>query len=926
MTMGRLIAGMVLWAMAVTGVAAPAAAKDAPGGGAATEFHGDRDAAIANYRAVLGIPEAGDAMRKEAMRRLADLLADRAEARRLGDEPPNTAAADADLHAAIHWYTERLAAYPRDAMNDQVLYADAAAYARLGDHLGTLAALGRLVRDYPDSRHAEEAQFRRGEILFALHRYADAGRAYAAVVSGGGASPYYERALYQHGWCAYKQGAYQTALVSFFALLDRRLKPEGGKAFADVASLGRGEQEVVNDVLRAIALSFSKLGDTAAVARYFSDNGARPYEAAVYRRVAAVYEKQERFKDAADTYALFVRHHPDHPEAPGDFARVIDIYRHAGFRSLAFSAKRDFVRLYKTHWSGAGTQPGARTSRLDRQYLRELARTYHARAQKRGDAGDFDAAVKWYRELLGEFPHDAGAVQARFALAETLYDAKRYHEAALAYQASAYDDPAHVKAADAGYAAVMAFTRWVDSLPAGNAGRAGAGQHIVIAGLRFADAFPADDRVPAVLARTAQRLYRAGEPLRAAATAGRVVRDYPRAGAKQRRVAMTVLAHSEFDLGEFDRARRHYRQVLALLPAAAPERKPITARLAAALFKHADRLYGAGRIAAAVDAYLRVPALGGDAPYRDQAQFDAATGLIALQQWPRAISQLQAFLDRFPDHRLRADVIKKLAFAYEHNGQLADAAAQYEAIAAGDDDPATRREAQLRAARMYEQAGAMQRAIAAYRGYTTLFKQPTEEVAETVYHLAALYARAGDVKRQRHWLKRVIAVDAHTARRTDRTRYLAAHAALTLARFAYDDFAGVRLARPLKKHLKRKKARMEAALDLYGKAADYGDAEVTTAATYRMGLMYSDLSRALLDSERPKGLSDDVLEQYQVLLEEQAYPFEEKAIGIFEANMRRTVDGVYNQWIEKSLAQLRRLLPVRYAKAEKSVEYINAIN
>ena len=71
-------------------------------------------------------------------------------------------------------------------------------------------------------------------------------------------------------------------------------------------------------------------------------------------------------------------------------------------------------------------------------------------------------------------------------------------------------------------------------------------------------------------------------------------------------------------------------------------------------------------------------------------------------------------------------------------------------------------------------------------------------------------------------------------------------------------------------------------------------------------------------SERPKGLSPEELEQYDVLLEEQAYPFEEKAMEVHEANIQRVTDDIYDKWIKKSFQQLSRLRPVRYAKVEKS--------
>ena len=80
-----------------------------------------------------------------------------------------------------------------------------------------------------------------------------------------------------------------------------------------------------------------------------------------------------------------------------------------------------------------------------------------------------------------------------------------------------------------------------------------------------------------------------------------------------------------------------------------------------------------------------------------------------------------------------------------------------------------------------------------------------------------------------------------------------------------------------------------------------------------------------MNSQRPRGLSDLELEQYNVLLEEQAYPFEEEAIAAHELNAQRVTDGIYDDWVKKSFTALAKLLPVRYAKSEKSEEFINGL-
>jgi len=175
-------------------------------------------------------------------------------------------------------------------------------------------------------------------------------------------------------------------------------------------------------------------------------------------------------------------------------------------------------------------------------------------------------------------------------------------------------------------------------------------------------------------------------------------------------------------------------------------------------------------------------------------------------------------------------------------------------------------------------------------------------------------------------MRDLVAADAAAgSERNDRTRTLAAKAQLELAAPTRDAFLGTRLVIPLDKSLEAKQARMQEALAAYGKAADYGIAEVTTAANYEIAELYHALSKDLYSSQRPPELTADELEQYDILLEEQAFPFEEEAIQLHETNAARTTEGIYDEWVRKSFTALVELLPGRYAKAEIGETFVEAI-
>ena len=67
------------------------------------------------------------------------------------------------------------------------------------------------------------------------------------------------------------------------------------------------------------------------------------------------------------------------------------------------------------------------------------------------------------------------------------------------------------------------------------------------------------------------------------------------------------------------------------------------------------------------------------------------------------------------------------------------------------------------------------------------------------------------------------------------------------------------------------------------------------------------------------------LEQYELAIEDQAYPFEEKAIAVHEENLKLMSRGVYNEWIDKSLQMLAELMPARYAREEESTGIVSSL-
>ena len=897
---------------------------------------------IAAYREFLqAAPNAPQ--RPEAMRRLGDLEMDNADRR----AAESTAAAGEvpDYKAAIARYEEFLKAYPQDPRNDRVLYQLARAQEQGGQLEVALKTLTRLVSQHPGTVHADEAHFRRGELLFATRDYKQAETAFATVLSGGNRNPFTERALYMQGWSLFKLGRLEDGLKPFFRVLDLKL---GGLSPAvrdeaqleDLRALTRADRELVEDTFRVMSISLSNLQGAEAVPRYIDTRVREGYQFRVYQQLAELYIRQGRIKDAADTLAAFVRRQPLHAQAPLLLARVIEIYAGAGFDTLALAAKKDHVVRYgaDSEFRRANPSGWARAQPLVKNNLSDLARHHHALAQKNKLPADVQEAVRWYQALLSAFPGDADEAQNRFLMAELLFEDQRFAVASQEFERVAYPVAARVagsaaatvaarfaRAADAGYSALLGYAALertaTDKAPLQRQG--------VDSALRFAAAFPADPRAGAVLTHASEKLLVLGDGDRAVAVARQSLALVPPPAPELRRVAWTVIAHHSFDRAAFPEAEAAYGEVLALTAANAPGRNELVERQAAAIYKQGELARTAGQGRDAIGHFARIAslsALPAGSAVRASALVDAAASLIALKDWDNAARTLEDFRRQHPGHPLQVDVAPKLALAYLELGRHALAAAEFEKVAATHSDPAIARGAQWQAAELHHKAAdgarpkapALATAIRAWERYLQAHPQPLEPAVEARWKLAELTRQDDQLPRSVAWVRAVEAADRDAGEaRTPRTRTLGGQATLLLAEPVLEAYKKVPLIEPLQRQLKLKKTRMDEALKAYAAAAEAGVAEVTTAATFYTAALYQDFGKSLIGSQRPKKLNKMELEQYNVLLEEQAFPFEEKAIELHETNARRTAQGLYDPWVKSSLAELAKLKPVRYGKAER---------
>ncbi len=845
--------------------------------------------------------------------------------------PADPARAGADPTGALEaiaLYDRLLTEYPSYEQSDKVLYQKARAYDELGRTEEAMETMEQLIRANPHSEHYDEVQFRRGEYFYMRRQFRDAEAAYSAILSLGPGSSYHELALYKLGWTLYKQELYEEALHKYIALLDYKVSI--GYKFEETHD--EDDERRVADTFRVISLSFSNLGGPSSVPEYFSRFGHRAYEDRVYGNLGEHYLAKLRYDDAANTYKAFVALNPFHRAAPRFSMRVVEIFTQGGFPKLVLESKKEFATKYglqAEYWQHFKPEESPEVLSYLKSNLKDLANHYHAQYQNKDLADEklanYREALQWYGHYLESFPKDADSPPINYQLADLLLENKDFGEAARQYERTAYGYAPHPQSAAAGYAAIYAYREQLKV--SGEAQKDAVKRDTVASSIRFADAFPQHERAAAVLGAAADDLFEMKDYRPAITTAQRVIDSYPGADAAIRRSASIVVGHASFELAEYPEAEHAYTQVLAVTPESDDSRAALVDNLAASIYKQGELANQAQDYRAAADHFLRIRSAAPTSTIRAAAEYDAGAALIRLQDWTAAAGVLEAFRSAYPDHKLQPEATRQIAYAYRQSGQLSRAAVEYERIASQSEDPALRSEALLVAGDLYEQSNAPDRALDVYKRYVDQFPRPVETALETRFKIAEIHKAANDDSLYRQELAEIVRIDAEAGpERTGRTRTLAARSALVLAEQLYQKFTVVKLVQPFEASLQEKKQRMDAAIEVMDRLVEYEIADVTAAATFYIAETYFDFSRALAESERPTDLQPADLKEYEEALDEEAFPFEEKAIDTHKKNLELLQAGVSNAWTEKSLGRLAELMPGRYAKKELSSGFLGAID
>ncbi|WP_444993983.1 tetratricopeptide repeat protein [Aliikangiella sp. IMCC44359] len=823
------------------------------------------------------------------------------------------------LNKAIELFKTSLTDYPKAKGNDNVLYQLAKAYDQKGDYNNSINTLYQLIKQYPKSTYYTEAQFRLAEAYFSQSRYTEAEDAYTEVIISRKNLIFYEKAVFKRGWARFKQSFYEHAV-------DDYLQAVTYHNFDDIEKLNQSEKELFEEYFRAIGLSFSNLGGAEALHNFFQDKADFKYLYYTYSVVSNIYLKQERYTDAAETLNQFIQRYPNSQDIPHAQLKIVNVWQKSNFTEKLYQAVEDFYVSYNTHsqyWKKNKNNKTKKTiDKSMKKYVLLMSEYFHSEYQKKAKAKNYQSAQKWYQRYLQDYASYARQDKIYYRYAELLSEKKHYEKALSYYELAAYDGELILDKKSA-YATIVLSNKLYESQSGANKKEL-LSKHLKYA-LLFAQLYTKDKRTENIILN-ASKMASTTQQYETTIELINILGD--KISNKNIYSTNVLKAQAHYNLEQFQDAENLYSTILTFKQLKIKDRKIIQDRLALSIYKQAVTAKNSNNVLDAGNHYTRISDVAKTSKIAATGMYDAIALYMNNQLWNQAVVTIKRFQMLYPKHQFNRDVTKKLSVAYLNSNQNIKAAEQFEKISAFEKDKNVKMTALWQAAELYESNKNYTSAIRSYSEYANNYKKPYSQYMEAMQKLVVLYTNQNKTKLKSIWQKRIVKADKKAKRqdKTERTKYIAAVTTLSLAKDKYTAFQRRKLVEPLKSNLRKKKKLMQEAIKLYGQASAFGIIETTTESTYSIAQIYQKFSQSLLNSERPKSLKGDELEQYNILLEDQAFPFEDKAIEFYEINLSRIKNNVYDNWIEKSLTELKKSFPVKYDRKNKIDGYINAIH
>lgn len=794
----------------------------------------------------------------------------------------------ADHSKLIGWYRALGEKYPDDPSIAPLVYTLGYALSEQGDYNGAIKTFEIFAENYKTSPYFTEVCFRLGELYFDTGQYGEARDAYIAALRNPN-SIFYERALYKIGWTYYKLDMLHEAKDYFTQVVDRYQSRERQDRMAE----GLAQESFFNTVL-----CLARMKDTGERRETIEGLKAKEYAPALILELGRMLIEETAYEETISIYSLFATLFPENPSLPKVSAEMARAYEWLKEEEKAKELREAIVEKYNpaTDWYKKNYPDGNRElDTLVAEVLTTLSHRYRT-------TGNEEKAIEGYKRYIAYFPESPAYKDVHLSLADTLFDAKNFREAA-AYYITIMDmykgRPEREKAARG---AVLSYELIAPEARDGK-------EDIALALGNIADRLKEESFSNAVSEDILYKIAAIYTSIALYPEARKLIS--PHLKGKRPSLAYQKTGDTYIAEGNFPKAIDAYTSAMRY----SNNDKDISSRLSTLHNIMAANYIKEERFKEAIEHYLAVSSIAPDPYLAEEALISGGLLYVKTGDMDGFKTVLRSIKKSYPGSKGTVKLLIEAGKLLEERGEAIEAVSLFEEAATLSWEREDTSALIMKSLAILEEEEDYQHIETLLKAYLSKAKLQPHEKTGMLYMLGVAQIISG----KKEGIETLMAIAKE--KETQANRIYIAKAKLKLADTNLDVFMKKTIGIPFEESLKAKESLMKELLGEYTNIIKAAISELLPEASYKMGLVFENFKDSLLDSERPEELSNEDLAEYKFLLEEKAYPLEEQAVSAYDRCIKASMDlNLKKEFMQKCIERLAALRPVLYKRDIKLPE------
>ncbi len=741
-----------------------------------------------------------------------------------------------------------------------------------------------LLNDFPESSYAMETSFRLAEFYFETGQSGEAIEHYKKILNRSD-STFYDQSLYKLGWTFYKAEEFRNSVDTFMLLLDKNWE---GK-------LKKGG--LMEETISSMTMALNHFKGMDHIIRYLQAKGIRDYTPLVIKMLAERIFDEGRYSAAISVYKGFIRLFPDAASIPFIYEKISGIYDMIDDEENSVKTKEEMVRLFNpqsVRYREIFPTGSKEVDKLVHDSSISVAKIYHAKGKDSRNIRPLLTAIKKYKEFLSYFPESSENKKITLLLADAYFDAKMYTEAALRYEMSAELYPEGPEKSDIIYSALLTYEILFRKTKDNKDKIVSKIDQLLF---KYSNSMLDETKTLKIKERMADMYAELGNYAKARST---LVMIAEAAGSERIYIKTAELYLKE---GDFESAEKIYAKIVHDYKDPVIRKRLSNLRLAIANkhFKEGKYAIAAKRLE---QAYLISP----DSELGEAALVKLGELYIKTGDSDNILSTARRIAGKFPGSERPVSLLVEGGRSIEKADPL-KAAMFYETASAITNKEKYGKALILAASILFEENRRYDKTEELLLKYLNSNSLDPAEEADALLRLASSLLHNGKNEAAYQTLRRIL------KKQTQLDADILAETRLMLMQEDMDKYLSIKLAQPFEKTLHKKTVMLEALLNEATEIIQYKIPDQLSEVFFKMGLILENFKDSLIQSERPADLTGEDLEDYDFLLEEKAYPYEEQSLKAYEQSVTFGREyRSYNKWLMKSLEMLSNMRPALYRR------------